>query len=208
MAYSVEDLVNMALEQIGYPKRVADIYEGSPAARAALDIYGQTRDELLQSGDWPFALREVLLITAGQTPPTPWTQEFSYPADCLRIRYIRPGPLTGGTRSLDPQPVLYRTWNDQRPSTPIRAILCDLTSAVIIYSGKITDPATWEPGFTHALVDALAKKLAFRLAQSRDMISARIGLAQQSVEQGLSVDDMTPPTLPMTMGQTQPQRGQ
>lgn len=194
MAYAIEDLVNMALDEIGYSKHVGDIYEGSPAARVALEIYGQSRDELLQMGEWPFAQREVVLtVVGGQTAPTPWVYEFNYPADCLRIKYIRPGPLTGGTINNDPQPVLFRPWNDQRPGTPIRAILCSLASPVLIYIGKVTDPGTWPPEFIKALVRHLAEQMAFMLPQSPETTKAAIALSQRAASDAMSVDDTSPP---------------
>ena len=207
MANSVEDLVNEALEEIGYPRPIGDIYEGSPAAIAALQVYGRTRDELLAEGDWPFALRQVALtVVAAQTPPSPWGFEYSYPTDCLRVRYIRPGPLTTGTRSLDPQPQLFMTWNDTRPATPVRAILSDQTGAVLMYIGKVTNPTTWDPGYTKAIIKALAQKLAFRLANTPDMIRARIALSAQATEQGMNVSDASGPEV--GFGARQPQQQQ
>lgn len=177
-----EDLLNQALLQIGWQGRlIADIYEGSRQARAGLEIYGQTRDEVLAERDWPFALRAATLAASGQTPPSPWSSEFTYPSDCLRIRNIRPGPLvpTGtAVREFDPLPVLWRPWNDNRPTTPVRAILCDLTIAVLIYTGRVINPATWEPEYTRTLIDRLAMKLAFKLAGNENLVKARIGLAQ------------------------------
>lgn len=177
-----EDLLNQALLQIGWQgKPIADIYEGSKQSRAGLEIYGETRDEVLAQRDWPFALREVALAASGQIPPSPWANEFTYPSDCLRVRGVRPGPLVPtGTpaREFDPQPVLWRPWNDNRPTTPIRAILCDLSVAVLIYTGRVTSPVTWEPEYTRTLVDRLAMKLAFKLAGNENLVKARIGLAQ------------------------------
>lgn len=192
MAYSVENMVNMALDAIGYPRHIADIYEGSPAARVALEIYGQTRDELLQFGEWPFALREVsLTAVAAQTPPSPWGFEYVYPTDCLRVLYVRPGPLTGGVRSTDPQPVLFRVWNDQRPSPPVEAILSDQSAAVLMYVGRVTDPATWQPNFVKALVDALAQKFSFMLVKDSTLSQLRILQSDRATLAGMAVDDQT-----------------
>lgn len=188
-----EDLLNQALLQLGWQGRmIGDIYEGSKQARAGLEIYGETRDEVLVERDWPFALREVALAASEQTPPSPWAQEFTYPLDCLRARGIRPGPLVPqgtATREFDPQPVLWRPWNDNRPTTPIRAILCDLSGAVLIYTGRVTNPLTWEPEFTRTLIDRLAMKLAFKLAGNENLVKARIGLAQMPEQ----ATDMMPP---------------
>ncbi len=67
MAIGVEDLVNQALREIGYPKPIQDIYEGSRASKAALDIYFQSRDELLDAHDWPFARRNRALVREHQS---------------------------------------------------------------------------------------------------------------------------------------------
>lgn len=193
MTYAVEDLVNQALDAIGYAGHIADIYEGSPAARVALEIYSLTRDALLQDGDWPFAMREVALVDTGFTPPTPWATEYAYPTDCLRVRYVRPGPLSGGTLDFDPQPVLFRPYNDVSQTPAVRTILCSLNPAVLIYNGKVTDPASWEPGFTAALVAALAKKMTIMLPLDADVSKGVIGMAAQAQAEAETVDDLSAP---------------
>lgn len=159
MITSVEQICNLALAEIGYRERIADIYDGSEPSKLAIELYGQTRDEVLQSKPWPFALRETQLVDTGIAPPMPWVVEYVYPTDCLRIRAVRPGPLFVGQRSQDPQPVLFMPWNDNR-STPIRAILVDQANAILVYTGRIVDPTTWEPEFTKNLVARLMPKFA------------------------------------------------
>ena len=45
------DVVNAALDRVGYKKNVGSLYDGSEQAAAALAIYGQTRDDT-RSGSW------------------------------------------------------------------------------------------------------------------------------------------------------------
>lgn len=202
MTLAVEDIVNMSLDQLGWPGHVAWIYEGSPAARVALEIYGTVRDTLLEQGDWPFAMAEVLLVTNAQTPPSDWTNEYAYPSDCLRVRYVRPGPLTGGTTNYDPQPQLFRTYFDIRTSPPARAILCNLASAILTYNARVTNPASWDSGFLSALVAALAAKMAFMLPQSADTAKVALGVAQNERVNAMAVDDLSAPRIGMdTSGQ-------
>jgi hypothetical protein len=52
-----EDAVNAALAAIGYTLRVNSLVDGTRAANLALQIYGQTRDELMRQSDWGFAER-------------------------------------------------------------------------------------------------------------------------------------------------------
>jgi hypothetical protein len=49
---TVENICNQALDVIGYARHIGNIYEGSKAARVALDLYVQTRDEVLASQPW------------------------------------------------------------------------------------------------------------------------------------------------------------
>ena len=71
MALSVEDILNAALRRVGYQPPIGDIYEGSPAARTALDFYAQTRDALLSEFDWSFARQSVDLGAPIKTAPAP-----------------------------------------------------------------------------------------------------------------------------------------
>src|SRR5687768_489967 len=104
---TVSDVANLALKRIGYALRVGSLYEGSKAANHFLDIYGQTRDELLRQNDWHFAERNVaatVLKTApaggyfdtawdpATNPPVPWGYSYTYPTDCLKVRALKPAP--------------------------------------------------------------------------------------------------------------------
>jgi hypothetical protein len=175
VATSVENLLNAALRRIGYATPVGYIYEGSKAGRVALDVYGQTRDDLLKMKDWPFAARDVTLSANGQTPPNPWPYEYSWPSDCLKVRYVQPLAL-GVMPNLDPRPTLFTDYNDQRTSPPSKAILANISPATLVYTAQVTDPATWEPGFTEALIDELARRLVVALEGSTDLL--KIGTAQ------------------------------
>lgn len=101
---SVADVVNLSLRRIGFKLRVADLYDGSEASQVALDIYGQTRDDLLRAHDWDFAERNVLATlvrsapdggywnttwNAATHPPLPWLFAYAYPDDCLKIRILK-----------------------------------------------------------------------------------------------------------------------
>lgn len=188
MAFSApEDVINAALVEVGGQRPIAWIYEGSPPARAALKIYGQTRDALLRARAWPFA-RRVLPLTLLKGPPPaggytiaqPWTKtypppgwlyEYAYPADCLLLGAVLPGP--GMMFDLDPQPVPFRVDNDSANSPPSKVILTNAANAVAVYTGQITDPATWEPGFAEALIKALAAKL------SKDLLQGQMAVAME-----------------------------
>lgn len=168
---SVEDVVNLALGRLGLAQRIGSIQEGSAPAKAALDIYGTTRDDVLRQGDWGFAQRQLtmtLLKTApadystpwtSANPPQPWKYEYQYPGDCLKVRSIR-GPQVF-VPDFDPQPVVFQTPNDTVSSVVQKVIVSNTGPvAYLSYTGQITDPTQWEASFVDDLADALAERLA------------------------------------------------
>jgi hypothetical protein len=170
------DVVNAALDRVGYKKNIGNLYDGSPQAAAALAVYGQTRDELLRNFDWGFAERDLdltLLKTApvgGYTAAQPWTKatdpippwiyEYEYPdfpGDMLKLRSLRGSDVIP---EYDPQAVEYRIANDNSYTPAKKVILTNKASAIAVYTGQVTDPTQWEPGFTEALVAQLGRRLA------------------------------------------------
>jgi hypothetical protein len=126
MATSVEDICNQSLRALGVRRRIGWLFEGSEAARAALEVYGQTRDELLRSQDWDFARRPVALVLlkgppppggfnpsqpwSTAYPPPGWLYEYGYPSDAIEIAAIVPPP--GFMPDRDPKPGRFRVDND------------------------------------------------------------------------------------------------
>jgi|SRR5579884_517833 len=188
-----EDIVNVALIEAGQQRLIADLYEGSPAARAALATYGQTRDELLRARDWPFA-RRTLALTLLKGPPPPggfnpnqpwttaypppgWLYEYAYPSDCLKLGAIVAPP--GLMFDLDPQPSVWRLCNDDTLSPAQQVILTNTSSAIAVYTGQITDPGTWNNDYTEALIKILASKLSKALLQGQmSAVSAKENLSE------------------------------
>lgn len=181
MAYAItspELVVNLALDKIGYPQRVNDLRDGSFASQVAIDVYGQTRDSVIENGQWEFAdrtLSATLLKSApagGYNPRTPWTTafpalpwryEYAYPNDCVKFRAVKPQPL--GIINMNPMFHRYSLDNDNTFTPPQRVILCDVADAVLCYAGRVTDPLTWDASFTDALVDALVEAMGPKLRQ-------------------------------------------
>lgn len=171
---SPADLANTSLARIGYADRVGNLYEGSKAAKQILDIYGQTRDELLRSFDWGFAERNINMVllkfapAGGYFPPTvwnpatdpppPWSFSYQYPSDCLKVRAIK--GVSAFVQNFDPQPFVFSVENDATFSPPQRVILCNVANAMLCYTGQITDPQTWDEGYDEEFSIALAKRLA------------------------------------------------
>ena len=205
MATSVEQLCNQALAKLGYARRIGNIYEGSLLARVCLELFGQTRDFLIGSGDWEFARRANIMLTllkgpppvggygpwapwTPAYPPPPWRYEYAYPGDCVTFAAIVPSPTLYPI--LNPQAALWRIDDDAfdasgNPVPSYKAIMAHQPNALGVYWGRVTNPALWDAGFTEAFVDALADNLVSdpRIRQADQQRTAAVTAAAQ-VRQG------------------------
>lgn len=192
------DAVNAALIRIGHKLTIGSLYDGSDAANAAINIYGQTRDQMLRDGDWSFARRDIAISATkvapqgGYFPPTAWDPttspppgflyQYPYPADCLKVRSIRPAPLFA--QNFDPQPNVFSTPNDNMLVPPAKVIACNIgPNAVLTYCGQVTDPTQWEATFAEGLIAELARRLAVALA---NMDAAKMEAADEQGETSIA----------------------
>lgn len=167
---SPADVANQALVRLGFKLSVGSLLDGSDHAKRILDVYGQTRDELLRSFDYDFAARTVALTllksapVGGYFPPDLWNPvthppvgfnyEMAYPVDAIKIRSLIYQPLF--TVNYDPQPVDFTEYNDNNYTPGQRTILTNVPNAIALYTGRVTNPEVWDVAFA----DALASKLA------------------------------------------------
>lgn len=173
---SPAQVVNLALARIGYKKRIGNLFDGSDASKKALDVYGQTRDQMLRDGNWQFARRDAQLTLLKQAPaegyvatawttaypPPPWLYEYTYPSDCLKVRNIKAQQIFA---NYTPKAVNFSVYNDTAYSPARKVILCDVgPTAIITYAAQVTNPATWEATFVDDLAAELGKLLAPALA--------------------------------------------
>lgn len=190
---SPADIANVALARMGYKLRVGTLFDGSDHASSLLDIYAQTRDQMLREFDYDFAERTALLTLLKSVPssdypwdpatmpPIGWTFEYGFPTDAIKIRLIQPQP--NFVFDPDPQFYAFSEYNDPTFSPAQRVILSDVQNAVATYTARVTDPETWDVAFT----DALAIRLAALLGpQLMGPDSNRATLPQAQGEQAIS----------------------
>ncbi len=175
---SPADMVNLAAGRIGFADRIGSIYEGSKLAKQAMDIYSQTRDEMLRAVDYGFAEQNIQLTQLKAAPdggyfppnlwdgtvnpPPPWIFTYAYPDTCLKVRSIKPIPLF--VMNFDPQPNVFTIQNDNYYTPSRKVILCNVPDAMGVITGQITDPTRWEVDFIEAFAAELGRRLAPVLA--------------------------------------------
>lgn len=194
------DVANNALTRLGFKLRVGSLLDGSDHARDILDVYGQTRDQLLTDFDYDFAQRTMALTLLKSAPPTgytvlnPWNPvtnpplgwrfEYAYPDSALKVRNLK--ARTAHAVNPDPRPHNFTEYNDNNYSPPQRTILSNLTGAICVYTGRITDPTTWDVKFAEALCAALARRIGPSLvsldATKMEAMDEQVETAQSQME--------------------------
>ena len=166
----VAAVCNLALAKAGYRLRIGSVYDGTLAAKKLLDIYGITRDALLRAGDWNFAQRIAPLVNSPRAvPPSPWTNAYVYPDDCLRVRNVYDPSAT--TDVNNPLPTLWQVADDA--TIGARVIWTRANTATCVYNAQVTNPAQWDPMFTDAFGTALMRNLR-SLAEKDDVNYAKL----------------------------------
>src|SRR4051812_43011774 len=99
-----EDLVNRALDAAGADQVIGNMQQGSREAQIALRHYGPVLRQLLRAANWDMARKQAPLLlladatgntaNVGTVVPQPWTYEYAYPTDCVRVRFIPANPNT------------------------------------------------------------------------------------------------------------------
>jgi hypothetical protein len=187
------EVANAALVRMGFKLRVGSLFDGSDHASSILDIYGQTRDQMLREYDYDFAEQTAALTllkfvpTAGypwdpvSMPPAGWAFEYAFPSNALKIRIIQPQP--NFLFNPDPQFYPFSEYNDPRFTPPQRVLLSNVQNAQASFTARITDPTTWDVAFTDALAIRLAALLGPELTGAD---SNRTTIPQAAGEQATS----------------------
>lgn len=165
---SIETVANQALDLIGYKRHIGNINDGTMAARVLLNTWGESRDEALIMQEWDFARAVPTLSAAGVTAPTPWTFEYLYPGNCIKVLMLKPSTIPA-----DPQPVRWQEIYDTRLTFPFRAIVSTTVADTAVITRRVLDPNSWPADFTGVVIQILAKKLASGLAQEERHADSR-----------------------------------
>lgn len=155
----------MALGRIG-AERLNNLEEDASVEAILCNLhYEQTRDSLLQSHRWRFALGRSILSEDTVTPDFEWGHQFKLPTDCLRVL-----SLFDTENSYAVEENLLKTDDDEAQLKYIRAI---------------DDPAKFSPLYIEVLVLQLALKLVMPLSRGQKMrreIQDELGLVMANAK--------------------------
>lgn len=192
MGTTVAAIVNAALEQIASQTQIESLGDNTPAAKAAAVVYAPTVQLMLRELDPDFArFTAPLALSAAVTPVVPWAFEYLYPADCVRLRQVR--PPGSGTGSLsdpnDPVPIRANVAFDTIATVVTKVILTNQINALAVYTSSSITEAQWDSVFADAVIRRLANPLAMALSGRPDFAEKLLMQSAQMAMTAEAVDD-------------------
>jgi hypothetical protein len=166
---SIVQICNMALSHIGSDARVSSISppDGSVEAGHCATFYDQARTEMLEPGNWGFALKRTLLAQSTNASDT-WLYAYSIPSDCLRpLRILTP---VSGVTVFTQDTASYQA-GDSDSATFERegqVLYSNEPDAVLLYTCDVDDVTRYSPSFTTALSYLLAGYIAGPILKGSD----------------------------------------
>lgn len=148
-------IINAALSKID-GNAITSIGQDGVEGEVSQTLYTLTRDALLASHPWNFAIGRSELTLDASAPAFEFDNQYLLPADCLRC--VK----------------LYNTslmWKKEG-----NRLLTDASTAQLIYIKKVTDTGLFSPGFTEALITKLAAEMTVKITGSQ---TAAQGLYQE-----------------------------
>lgn len=172
MAISTVSICNRALDLLGADP-ITSLEDGSKAANLCQRNFEPSADSVLRLYPWNAALRRARLPALSEPPA--WGYRYQYqlpqgpePAFCLRLLEIDNG-------------------SDYRIEG--RRVLADYAAPLdILYIGRVTDTATFDPLLAEAVAAKLAVYLAGNLTESGSRIEAARSYLRDILAQAKAID--------------------
>ena len=164
---SVVDICNGALNQLG-ASTILTLTEDSKNARLCNARYTQVRDSVFRSHPWNCLQKRQQLAADTDTPAWGFTQQYTIPADCLRILTI-----------LD---------YDADYKIEGRKILTDNSTMKILYISRVEDPNEYDELLRETLSAALAADIAYAVTSSNPTATNMYRLFQDKLKEARFVD--------------------
>ncbi len=142
---SVVAICNRALSKIGDELIVSSLEDGSKSSRYCKALFEQTKNFVLRSYPWRFALKRYALAPLKEKPLFDFEYQFSLPVDCLRI---------------------WKTKNQEPYQVEGNAVLANSNVFLFVGIAQVEDPSLFDAMFVEALALKLASDLAIPLTAS------------------------------------------
>ena len=166
---SIVAVCNRALSKIGDELVILSLDDNAKPARYCKALYADTRDFVLRSYPWRFALKRYVLAPLRDKPLFGYEYQFSLPPDCLRV---------------------WKTEDNRRYQVEGQRLLTDSDVCRFIGISRVEDATLFDPMFVEALSLRLASELAVPLAASVALRDSLTKEYQQFVQQAKTASAM------------------
>lgn len=147
MAASSVEICNSALIKVGADV-IDSLDDDNKRARLCKERYDKKRKDLISKHPWNFAMKRATLAADVSTPDHEFDNQFTLPADCLRVL------------------ALYEVPIDQPWVIEGRKLLIDDSSIQMLYLSDATDTGLFPPYFDEALAYEIAVDICYGITQS------------------------------------------
>ena len=151
------EIVNMAASHLAYASVITDVTtDDSATAQVMNRFYDVARQSILRAYEWPFAYKVAALAVAEEEPTDDWAYSYTYPSDCLYLRWI--SDITTAPEFLDD---MYEHLIHY--GTSGREIYANVSSAYAGYTMNVTTEGRFPEDFAVAFSYLLALYCAPRV---------------------------------------------
>mgnify|MGYP001270844619 FL=1 len=171
---SVVDICNSALNFLG-ASTISALTEDSKNARLCNQRYEPIRNRTFRSHAWNFATKRVELAKDSDAPVVEYANQYTLPADCLRVLKIHTGSTDSIKSTID-----YAVEG--------RKIKTDEGTVFLVYIALITDPNEYDTYFNEALSAALAADIAYAITNNATLANNYQALADERLREARFVD--------------------
>ena len=171
---SVVDICNSALNFLG-ASTISALTEDSKNARLCNQRFEPIRNRTFRSHAWNFATKRVELAKDSDAPVVEYANQYTLPADCLRVLKIHTGSTDSIKSTID-----YVVEG--------RKIKTDEGTVFLVYIALITDPNEYDTYFNEALSAALAADIAYAITNNATLANNYQALADERLREARFVD--------------------
>jgi len=163
-----------ALRRLG-DSPITSLTEDSERGRLCNAFYEPSRDAILRSHTWNFAINRANLAKLSTSPAFEYANQFALPTDpfCLRVLKMEFEDYEFKIENLAEQG---------------RVLLTDEGEAKIIYIARVTDPSLFDSMFVDVLTAKLAVDLAYPITNSTTLQAQMQKLFERKLSEARSLD--------------------
>tara|TARA_R100001530_G_scaffold129724_1_gene100216 strand:- start:205 stop:786 length:582 start_codon:yes stop_codon:yes gene_type:complete len=163
-----------ALRRLG-DDPITSLTDDTERARLCNAFYTDSRDAVLRSHPWNFAINRATLAQLSATPAYGFGYQYSLPTSpyCLRVL------------EMEYSDFIFKVENQ---ATHGRVLLTDESEAKILYIAKITDTTLFDPMFTDILTQKLAVDLAYPITNSTTLQTHMQKIYERKLSEARSID--------------------